>query len=81
VRLHDRDDTALACRFARRPQHRLDLDGMVPVIVEDMHAVPGAGRRETALDAAKGRQSRLMPSASMPSSCATAIAAVALDTL
>ena len=41
---------------ARGLQHRLDLDRMVAVVVEDLDAVPRSGTREAALDAAEGRQ-------------------------
>src|SRR3546814_7160043 len=46
------DDTARA-GYAGSPQHRLDLDRMVAVVVEDGHAVPGPRQREAALDAAE----------------------------
>ena len=42
VRLGDRDDAARGS-FARRPQHRLDLDRVMAVVVEDLDAVPCAG--------------------------------------
>ena len=81
MRLRDRDDAALA-GIARRPQHRLDLDRMMAVVVEYLHAVPCAGRREAALDAAeRGEPLADVVRRRAPSSCATAIAAVALETL
>ncbi|MGO8579470.1 hypothetical protein AB9F37_33550, partial [Rhizobium leguminosarum] len=48
-RLVDGDDAALA-GLSGGAQHRLDLDRMVAVIVEDLHPVPFAGQREATLD-------------------------------
>ena len=55
VRLHHGDDLALG-RFARRLQHRRDLDRMMAVVVDDGDAVPFAGAGEAPLDAAESRQ-------------------------
>ena len=57
MRLHDGDHLPF-CRGTRRAQHGGDFDRMVPVIVEDMHALPFARRREAPLDAAESLRVR-----------------------
>ncbi len=52
MRLHHGDDLA-GRGLARRAQHRLDLDGMVAVVVDDRDAVPFAGAGETPAHAAE----------------------------
>ena len=58
MRLGDRDDAARR-GVARGLEHRLDLDRMVAVVVEDIDAVPRAGAGEAALDAAEGGKALL----------------------
>ena len=52
VRLHDGDHLSPG-RLARGAQHGRDLDGMMAVVVENLHAVPFAGAGKTALHAAE----------------------------
>ena len=53
-------------------EHRGDLDGMVGVVVVDLHAVPVTGMGEAALHAGEGGKPARMASSVTPASAATA---------
>ena len=80
VRLGNGDDAALG-GVARRLQNRCDLDRMVAVVVETSMPFHEPVRVKRRLTPAKDDRPLLIASAERPSSCATAIAAVALATL
>ena len=80
VRLDDRDHLAGRGR-ASGLEHRRNLDRMVAVVVVDCDAVPLACAGEATLDAAEGAIAFRTISTEAPSSCATAMAAVALSAL
>ena len=80
MRLHDGDHLALG-RFARGAQHGRDFDRMMAVVVDEVTPFHSPVRVKRRLTPPKLASALRIASSLMPSSCATAIAAVALSAL